>query len=238
MTAHPASLDDNDAWLRRIREVRERLFAGGAALPPGPHQLGFEVEAFPAYDGHILTQLLVSDSARSVIEVGLAFGGSALAIGEALVTVAGASGEHLIVDPLQTTGWGRVGWSAIESARLDAIATLIEEPSQVALAQMVRDGRQADAAFVDGDHRFDGVFVDLYFLGRLVRPGGLVIVDDLWMPSIRAATHYFERNLGWTSHQAPFYGGAFDRLKSTGRVQVLRLPDPPVELAWDDFQDF
>ena len=40
-------------------------------------------------------------------------------------------------------------------------------------------------AFVDGDHRFEGVFLDLYFMTRLVTPGALVVVDDMWMPAVR-----------------------------------------------------
>jgi len=31
---------------------------------------------------------------------------------------------------------------------------------------------------VDGNHRFDAVFVDLYYLGRLLRPGGVMFLDD------------------------------------------------------------
>jgi hypothetical protein len=45
------------------------------------------------------------------------------------------------------------------------------QPSSLALPQLVAEGLAADAAFVDGSHRFHEVFVDLYFLRKLVRPG-------------------------------------------------------------------
>lgn len=41
--------------------------------------------------------------------------------------------------------------------------------------------------------------MDLYFLRKIVRPGGLVVVDDDWAPSVRTAVRYYEQNLGWTA---------------------------------------
>ena len=69
------------------------------------------------------------------------------------------------------------------------------EPARAAAAGR-RGQREFDLAFVDGDHRFEGVFLDLYFMTRLVKPGGLVVVDDMWMPSVRTAVAYVEKNLG------------------------------------------
>jgi hypothetical protein len=36
------------------------------------------------------------------------------------------------------------------------------------------------AAFVDGGHMFHNVFVGLFYLQTIVRPGGLVVLDDYW----------------------------------------------------------
>ena len=66
------------------------------------------------------------------------------------------------------------------------------------LPRFVRDGRRFDLAFVDGNHRFDAVFVDLFFLGRLVRKGGVVILDDYSLPGIKRAVSFFVTNIGWT----------------------------------------
>jgi hypothetical protein len=51
-------------------------------------------------------------------------------------------------------------------------------------ALLVCEARLFHLAFVDGNHRFDGVFVDLVFLGRLVRAGGIEFVDDYQMPAV------------------------------------------------------
>jgi toxin HigB-1 len=73
----------------------------------------------------------------------------------------------------------------------------VEERSQIALPRLLADGFAADAAFVDGSHIFHNVFVDLFYLRELVRPGGLVILDDCGYLSVATAARYFEVNTGW-----------------------------------------
>jgi hypothetical protein len=50
---------------------------------------------------------------------------------------------------------------------------------------------------VDGNHRFDGVFVDLAYLNRLVRRAGIVVVDDYQLPAVAKAVSFCLENLGW-----------------------------------------
>ncbi len=149
-------------------------------------------------DGDVLRDLLVDDHARTVIEIGLAYGSSALAIGEALVLQgAGTEGStHVVIDPYQHT-FHDAGWDAIVAAGLEGISTLLAERSQVALPRLAAEGFVADAAFVDGSHIFHRVFVDLAFLHEIVRPGGLIVLDDCQWPSVATAARYFEVNTGW-----------------------------------------
>ena len=37
--------------------------------------------------------------------------------------------------------------------------------------------------------------VELYFVNRLLPPGGLLIFDDAHMPSVKAATNFIDANL-------------------------------------------
>ena len=76
------------------------------------------------------------------------------------------------------------------------------ELSEIALPQFLKEGRRFDLAFVDGNHRFDGVFLDLFYLGRLVRKGGILILDDYNLPGVRRAVSFFLANLGWTVEDA------------------------------------
>jgi hypothetical protein len=152
--------------------------------------------------------------------------------------------RHVIIDPFQESVWSNVGWDLLRSAGLESIATLILAPSSIALARLVTDGLVADAAFVDGSHRFHEVFVDLYFLRQIVRPGGLIVMDDNWAPSVRAAVHYYEQNLGWTAIPDAFAGGTQRSIgddpaaAAVPRGKAIRLPDALVEPPFEVFRPF
>jgi predicted O-methyltransferase YrrM len=233
----------SDERVTRIRGVRRRLVQEGPVWTR-PHERDFETVSMPERDCNLLRDLLISDGARTVVEVGLAYGSSALAIGEALVTVDPLHARHIMIDPFQESAWSNVGWDLLCAAGLDSIATLMPAASSVALPQLVADGLIADAAFVDGSHRFHEVFVDLYFLRKIVRPGGLIVVDDSWTPSVRTAVRYFELNLGWTAIPGDFATGTTitDGVEpgaiSVTRCQALRLPPAAVEPPFESFHPF
>jgi hypothetical protein len=76
-----------------------------------------------------------------------------------------------------------------------------------------------------------------------VRPGGLVVVDDMWMPSIRTAVAYVEKNLrlalepealadGFRWTRRPLSRGV---PRGRGGLAVLRTPAERPELRWDEF---
>lgn len=208
-----------------VEAVRKRLLSAGPGIQR-PLDGDVERVALPATDGDALRDALVAEGARIVVEIGLAYGSSALAIGEALLAAGDPRVRHVIVDPFQTATFGNAGWAVLEEAGVAGQATLIEEPSSVALARLVAEGLVADAAFVDGSHRFHEVFVDLYFLRKLVRPGGLIVLDDTQWPSVASALRYYERNLGWTTAQV------------TGRLVASRLPKVLDEPEFTDFEPF
>jgi hypothetical protein len=94
---------------------------------------------------------------------------------------------------------------------------------------MLTDGLRADAAFVDGSHIFHNVFVDLYFLRELVRPGGLIVLDDCQWPSVATAVRYYELNTGWRDQPIG---------DTATRLRAFRLPDPRVEPSFENFKPF
>jgi predicted O-methyltransferase YrrM len=110
----------------RIREARRRLAADG---PPRTRSRGdFERVCLPVRDGDVLRDLLLAEKPGTVIEIGLAYGSSALAIAEALVTGVPDEARHVIVDPYQTAFHGS-GWAVIAGAGLTGLCSLVEERS-------------------------------------------------------------------------------------------------------------
>ena len=216
---------ETDLRLQRVRGVRARLHSAGPARTR-PLEGDFERVALPASDCDSLRDILTAHGARVVIEIGLAYGSSALAIGEALCSAEMTDVAHIVIDPFQATAYDNVGWDALNEAGLADHTTFLGEASSIALARLAGAGFTADAAFVDGSHRFHEVFVDLYFLRRLVRPSGLIILDDAAWPSVAAALRYFDVNLGWQP------------VTVAGRLTARQLPSVPFEPSFTDFRPF
>jgi predicted O-methyltransferase YrrM len=223
-----------------IREFLEASYARGSvededggAVDLVPHSIG-------RLQGEALRDLAIAEGAVRTVEVGLALGMSALFFSQAVLP---RGGRHTAIDPFQRESWNGAGLRTLREAGVEDVVEVIQEESQLALPRLVAEGREFDLAFVDGDHRFEGVFLDLYFMTRLVKPGGLVVVDDMWMPSVRTAVAYVDRNLGATLEPDALPGGFRWRRRplsrgvpsGTGNVAALRLPAERPELRWDEF---
>ena len=211
--------------LLEVRAARARLAQEGPMVTR-PFAGDFERVSLPARECDVLRDVLVAEGACVVIEVGLAYGSSALAIGEAVLATCGQRARHVVIDPFQVSAYSNVGWELLRSAGLEVTSRLLAEASSLALPRLLGEGFVADAAFVDGSHRFHEVFVDLYFLRKLVRPGGLIVLDDVGWPSVGGALAYFDLNLGWQ----PVDLGR--------RLAGRRLPDELVEPEFTDFRPF
>lgn len=156
-----------------------------------------------AVEGAFLHRLIRSDPLiLRTLEVGCAYGLSSLHICEALRGREGA--WHTIVDPNQSTAWHGVGIANL--ARSDiGYFSLLEQPSEIALPALISQGAVLDLVFIDGWHTFDQTMVDLYFAARLVRVGGLIVVDDCDRVTVGKAVAYFEQypNLERVTENAP-----------------------------------
>ena len=69
--------------------------------------------------------------------------------------------------------------------------------SGLVLPKLVSEGRQFDFAFIDGDHHFDGVFVDLFYVDQLLKPGGVVVFDDISWDGVYLACRFAQTNYGY-----------------------------------------
>ena len=223
-----------------IEAVVDAIYARGRVDDDDGNAIDLRPHSIERARGVALRDLVIAAGAERTIEVGLALGMSALFLCQAVLP---RGGRHVAVDPFQAESWNGAGLRTLREAGVEEFVEVIEEESQLALPRLVAEGREFDLAFVDGDHRFEGVFLDLYFMTRLVKPGGLVVVDDMWMPAVRMAVAYVEKNLGaiLEPHALP---SAFRWRKrplsrgvpsGTGDTAVLRLPSKRPALRWDEF---
>ena len=180
-----------------MRQVIDRLFRDGTVVGhEGTAHSVFPV-AVSAAEGESLRDWVTREGATRTIEVGLGYGASALFICEGLLASRDGAARHVAVDPHQATRFDNCGLQLLAEAGLTELVEHHAEESQTTLPRFLSEGRTFDLAFVDGNHRFDGVFLDLVYLGRLVRPGGIVLVDDYQLPAVARAASFCLANLGW-----------------------------------------
>jgi predicted O-methyltransferase YrrM len=187
-----------DAAVQRVRAVIESLDREGATpIDAGDAKADFRTVTITTREGEALRKWGLNENATHTIEVGLAFGFSALHICEGLLLNGNPDPRHVALDPWQSSGYANRGLEILEEAGVKPLVEFHSEKSQLALPQFLKEGRQFDLAFVDGNHRFDAVFLDLYYLGHLVRKGGIIILDDYNLPGIERAASFFVKNLEW-----------------------------------------
>jgi|SRR5438105_10813997 len=180
--------------LARVREVREQRLSGGEVAP---------IAVGPA-EGAALCDWVRREGARETLEIGLGYAISTLFICEGLLANGGEI-SHVTIDPYQFESlpghpplYDGVGVAALEEAGVRDLVELHLERSETALPRLLAEGRTFDLAFIDGNHRFEGVFLDLVYCGKLLSPGAVVFVDDVQLPAVRKAAQFCVSNLGWT----------------------------------------
>jgi predicted O-methyltransferase YrrM len=146
-------------------------------------------------EGQLLSRLIAERKPMVSLEVGLAFGISALFICEAMQQ-ATPSPRCIVIDPAQNAAayWQGAGLANLSRAGYESFVEFIEKPSQIALSELVSGGRKIDFAFVDGEHTFDHVLVDFFFIDQLLNVGGVVVLDDASWPSIRRVARFIASN--------------------------------------------
>lgn len=210
--------------LDELLRVRARVYAdkqvlgeSGRVFEPFPTGMGLEA-------GLGLRAIVERERASRTIETGLAFGLSTLFMLEATMNRPGA--RHVAVDPYQARDWDNAGLLTLRKAGVERLVEFIREDSMLALPRLVTQGREFDLGFVDGGHHFENAFLDTCYMHRLVRPGGVIVVDDVWMPAVRAAVTYFTANLGSVEE------------RGDKRFAVLRVAERQPKRTWDHFVEF
>lgn len=185
--------------LENLRAVRERLVRDGRAVARSDgsvHHL-FPVGVAPA-EGAAIRSWVIREAAAHTIEIGLGYAISALFVCEGLLYNGVDGARHVVIDPNQETRFASCGLQFIAQAGVNHLVEYRAEESQTVLPRLVSEGRRFDMAVVDGNHRFDAMFVDLYYLGRLLRPGAIVFIDDYHLRGIAKAVAFFLSNLSWS----------------------------------------
>jgi predicted O-methyltransferase YrrM len=141
---------------------------------------------------------LVETHAKNTLEVGLAFGTSCLVFAEYHQRAKNTGVCHTAVDPNQF-GSGEGHWEGIGVENLKRVGfirgrnwRLVEKSSVDALPELSKK-LKVDLALIDGYHLFDFTLLDVFYCLKMLRVGGVLIVDDKKMRAIKAVAQYVMR---------------------------------------------
>ena len=62
------------------------------------------------------------------------------------------------------------------------------------LPELLKQNRKFEFIFIDGDHKFDGIFIDYYYAELLLENGGYLLLHDTWMRSTRLVEKFILKN--------------------------------------------
>jgi predicted O-methyltransferase YrrM len=125
----------------------------------------------------------------TVLEVGMAFGVSSLAILTALRD-AGQNGKLISIDPMQSTHWKGCGLASITRAGYKDQHEMHEDYDYNVLPRLLASGRKLDLAYIDGWHTFDYTLLDWWYVDRMLKVGGTVAFNDCSWPAVHKAIKF------------------------------------------------
>ena len=160
--------------------------------------------------GIFLYNLIISNKFTKTLEVGFAYGSSAMFICSALKNLEsiGLKTVHYAVDPNQSTQWQNIGKLNVERISYKNLK-LYEEPDYTGLPKILKEklsnaqwlGSKYDdkyekfnLIFIDGWHTFDYTLLDFFYADLLLEVGGYIIVDDAKFDALKELDKYLSSN--------------------------------------------
>lgn len=176
-----------------MNQVLEEILKTGFTqkLDGSPHKV---IGQISEEEGLLIQDCAKECRANTSVEIGLAFGTSALFICESLRK--NSNTKHYIIDPYQNFehSYAGIGLNNLKRAGFENIIRFLEKPSHLGLAQLESEKVMVDLAFVDGWHTFDHVMVDFFMVDKILHEGGIVIMDDSDWPAIEKVCSFISSN--------------------------------------------
>lgn len=163
--------------------------------------------------------LMLELQPKSTLEIGMAFGGSALTFAQSHKDLGREGIRHTAIDPAQSKHWDEAGRLALERAGLSSYVEIIEELSSQALPLLSRAGRKYSMAYIDGSHMFEDVLLDFLYTHDMLDVGGLVLFDDSTDLHVRKVLRFI--NASYSEIYEPVSLSRFrDRFKARARYEL------------------
>lgn len=182
-------------------------------------------------EGVALQDWIRKEKPAAVIDIGLGYGFATINAVKALLETRGEEFSLFTIDPYQDTRFSDIGLQFIGEIGVNRQIEFSKCPSELILPELQQQGRKFDFGIVDGTHRFEGVFIDLFYLNNLLAPGSVIFLDDYQIRGVRKAVAFFLSNMQWTMEEV-------SEASETHQWAVVRTRYEPLERTFNDFIDF
>jgi hypothetical protein len=115
--------------------------------------------------------------------------------GASTVVFAAAGAAHTAISPFGDEHKRIAEYCSGLGVETDRV-TFVEGPSDRGLPGLV-GGERFDLAFIDGMHSFPAPVVDFHYVEQLLRPGGLLLLDDVPIPAVAVAFRFMRSSPDW-----------------------------------------
>jgi hypothetical protein len=97
-----------------------------------------------------------------------------------------------------------------ENGIADSTAEFHVAPSEEVLPRL--EGGDLDFVLIDGRHGFPAPFIDAYYAARLLKVGGLLMVDDLHIWTTDLLVRYLGSESSWRPVRETWHAATFEKL--------------------------
>jgi len=139
-------------------------------------------------DAEFIYNFLIKNNLKKTLETGFAHGRSAAYI------IAATNSMHIANDAFQEAEFKNVGLENIKRLGLIDLLDFRNELSHVMLPKLLADNRTFEFIFLDGDHKFDGEFIDFFYCDLMLEDKGYILLHDTWLRSTQYLIKYIEKN--------------------------------------------
>lgn len=145
----------------------------------------------------IIINLFQTFAPKRTLEIGLAFGGSAVVFAKLFqLRKEAPQHQHIAIDPSQTKEnlWDSIGLINLNKNGLGDFVEHVDAFSSQALPRLVQEGAKFDIIYIDGSHIFEDVFVDWFYCRQLLSDRGLILFDDATDPHVAKVIKFIKNN--------------------------------------------
>jgi predicted O-methyltransferase YrrM len=178
--------------------------------------------------GIFIAKVIDRHKPKVVVELGFRYGISSLWVHSATHRPS----SHIIIDPYHHIPNPPKRFT-IDTFIRKQKGVILEDhmTSQEYLAKLLRQKTKVDMVFVDASQWFDSVMTDMYFVARILRLKGIVVIRNIWSKPVRKAVMYYLKNLPFTVVGiAPWQEWVIKHVPVVGEL-LLRVLIRPLDLC-------